>query len=415
MKTENDESTTCQNSNIQPLLSELSQSSAMKKPYESMLDNLANDPAIQKEIALGQRIGFYNIREEIGAGNFSKVNLGIHCLTNEKVAIKIMDKSKMNEMTQKLLAHEIKTMEQLHHPNIIRLFECVETTSRVYLIMEYAGSGELYSHIQCHGKLSENVCKPLFAQIVSAISYIHSKNIIHRDIKAENVLLLAPDWIKLADFGFSCQMNPNDTLTTFCGSPAYAAPELFKIDGYYGTNADIWAIGVLLYFMLVGKRPFYGETIDKLKQNILRGVYPLPNYLSISAQRVISQMLVVDPKKRNTIDDIKNCNFLMGCQFTKPYTQCDMISNDNELIENPLANIVRNKLRFYGIDETIVRDGALKGIQNAETGIYRIVLHQAQQDYDQQKCNSIRNGYVMINSKKPLSVLITSNKTCTIS
>ncbi|EFO13344.1 CAMK/CAMKL/NIM1 protein kinase, partial [Loa loa] len=147
--------------------------------------------------------------------------------------MKIMDKSMMNKKAQNLLANEIKTMEQLHHPNIIRLYETVETTTRVYLIMEYACGGDLCSHIHHRGKLSENDCKPMFAQIISAISYMHSKNIIHRDIKAENVMLSEDGLIKLADFGFACQVNANDMLTTFCGSPAYAAPELFKSDKYY--------------------------------------------------------------------------------------------------------------------------------------------------------------------------------------
>ncbi|MCP9264256.1 Serine/threonine-protein kinase NIM1 [Dirofilaria immitis] len=356
---------------IQPSLLTLPQRLTAKKPYESMLDSLANDPTIQKEISLGMRIGFYNICEEIGTGN--------------KVAIKIMDKHKMNEKTQNLLIQEIKAMEQLHHPNIIRLFECVKTTSRIYLIMEYAGYGELYTHINNKGKLAEDDCKEIFAQIVSAISYMHSKNIIHRDIKAENVVLSRPDWIKLADFGFACQVNPDDKLTTFCGSPTYAAPELFKNGEYCGKSVDIWAIGVLLYFMLVGNTPFRGETINNLKQCILRGTYPLPNYLSTSVQRIISQMLIIDPMKRCTIHDVENCNFLKGCKFTKPYIQCNMIPDEKELIENPIALRIHNTLRFYGINEAILEDGASKGIENSVAGIYHIVLHQAQQDYNQKE------------------------------
>uniref|UniRef100_A0A0R3RYX0 Protein kinase domain-containing protein n=1 Tax=Elaeophora elaphi TaxID=1147741 RepID=A0A0R3RYX0_9BILA len=299
-----------------------------------------------------------------------------------------MDKSKMNETEQNLLMHEIKTMEQLHHPNII----------------------QLCSHIRHRGKLSENDCKPNFAQIVSAISYMHSKNIIHRDIKAENVLISAPDWIKLADFGFACQVNPDDMLTTFCGSPAYAAPELFKNGRYCGKSADVWAVGVLLYFMLVGRTPFRGETISNLKECILRGVYPLPNYLSGSAQRVISQMLIIDPKKRSTIDEIKSCNFLKNCQFTESYIQCGII--------------VRNKLRFYGIDEAIIQDGASKGIRSAAIGTYRIVLHQAQQDYHQQERNQVcasssdmikfRNDHVMVKRGKSSLALISDSRTCSL-
>ncbi|VDK82192.1 unnamed protein product, partial [Onchocerca ochengi] len=381
---DDNESTICQSSNNQ-----LTQCSIVKKPYELMLDRLVNDPVIRKEIALGVRVGFYNIREEIGSGNFSKVNLGIHCLTNEKVAIKIMEKFKLNEKEQNLLAQEIKTMEQLQHPNIIRLFECVKTNSRIYLIMEYAGYGELCTQISEKGKLPEDDCRQIFAQIVSAISYMHSKNIIHRDIKAENVILSKPGWIKLADFGFACQVNPNGKLATFCGSPAYAAPELFKNGEYYGPSVDIWAIGILLYFMLVGHTPFYGETISRLKQCILRGIYSLPNYLSLSVQRVISQMLIIDPMKRSTISDIENCNFLKGCKFTKPYIQCNMIPDEKELIENPIALKIRKTLRFYGIDEAIIRDAASKGIYNAAIGIYHIVLHQAQKDYDNQERNCV--------------------------
>ncbi|KAM3721969.1 Serine/threonine-protein kinase [Dirofilaria immitis] len=406
-------STICQCSDIQPSLLTLPQRLTAKKPYESMLDSLANDPTIQKEISLGMRIGFYNICEEIGTGSFSKVNLGIHCLTNDKVAIKIMDKHKMNEKTQNLLIQEIKAMEQLHHPNIIRLFECVKTTSRIYLIMEYAGYGELYTHINNKGKLAEDDCKEIFAQIVSAISYMHSKNIIHRDIKAENVVLSRPDWIKLADFGFACQVNPDDKLTTFCGSPTYAAPELFKNGEYCGKSVDIWAIGVLLYFMLVGNTPFRGETINNLKQCILRGTYPLPNYLSTSVQRIISQMLIIDPMKRCTIHDVENCNFLKGCKFTKPYIQCNMIPDEKELIENPIALRIHNTLRFYGINEAILEDGASKGIENSVAGIYHIVLHQAQQDYNQKE-NQTEKYHAVIKRGKSLPALISKSKTCSV-
>uniref|UniRef100_A0A915Q196 non-specific serine/threonine protein kinase n=1 Tax=Setaria digitata TaxID=48799 RepID=A0A915Q196_9BILA len=388
MKREESVTGICQSSDEQSSLPSMCQeTSAIKKPYELLVDALANDPSIKKEVALGERIGFYKIGEQIGCGSFSKVNIGIHCLTNEKVAIKIMEKSKMNQHAQKSLVREIKAMEQLHHPNIIHLFECVETISRVYIIMEYAGYGELYTHINYKGKLPEDDCKPIFAQIVSAILYMHSKNIVHRDIKAENVILSQSDWVKLADFGFACQVRPNDRLSTFCGSPPYAAPELFKTQNYFGPNVDIWAVGVLLYFMLVGHTPFHGETINDLKQSILRGIYPLPNYLSIPAQRAISQMLVIDPIKRSTIYDIKNCNFLKGCKLTKPYIQCHMISDEKELIENPIALKIHNTLRVYGIDEALISDASSRGVRDAITGTFRIVLHKAQQEYDKQRRN----------------------------
>uniref|UniRef100_A0A914RTL8 Protein kinase domain-containing protein n=1 Tax=Parascaris equorum TaxID=6256 RepID=A0A914RTL8_PAREQ len=135
-----------------------------------------------------------------------------------------MEKAKMDQKAQRLLAREIKSMEDLHHPNIIRLFECVETISRTFLMMEYAGGGELYAFVQERGKLSEDDAKPLYAQIVAAVVHM----------VAENVIFAHPGWVKLADFGFSCQVENGAYLSTFCGSPPYAAPELFQDKDYSG-------------------------------------------------------------------------------------------------------------------------------------------------------------------------------------
>uniref|UniRef100_A0A183BPA4 non-specific serine/threonine protein kinase n=1 Tax=Globodera pallida TaxID=36090 RepID=A0A183BPA4_GLOPA len=151
--------------------------------YDRTLHQLTNDPQFQKEIALGKRVGFYRLGKELGAGNFSKVKLGVHVLTKEKVAIKVMEKSKLDQKALRLLTREIDNMELMHHPNIIRLFEVVTTLSKMYLVMEYAGGGELYTYVHETGKLTEEVAKPIFAQIVSAVAHLHSKDICHRDIK----------------------------------------------------------------------------------------------------------------------------------------------------------------------------------------------------------------------------------------
>ncbi|VDN08487.1 unnamed protein product [Thelazia callipaeda] len=278
---------------------------SVKNSYQQMLDSLANDSALHKEISLGKRVGFYKIGQQLGSGSFSKVKIGIHCLTNEMVAMKIVDKMKMDQKAQKLLAREITTMELLHHPNIIRFFECLQTISRTYLVMEYAGGGELYTYVHDKGKLQEDECKSLFAQIVSAVFHMHSKDIVHRDIKAENVIISKPGWVKLTDFGFACKVIPNKFLSTFCGSPAYAAPELFNKKKYFGKSVDIWAIGILLYFMLAGNTPFRGETIVDLTDCVLRGIYSLPDYLSTPAQLAISRMLVANPRDRSTIEEVK--------------------------------------------------------------------------------------------------------------
>ncbi|KAI6184183.1 hypothetical protein M3Y97_00569000 [Aphelenchoides bicaudatus] len=358
--------------------------------YEKTLHSLANDIHFQKEVALGKRIGFYRLGKELGCGNFSKVRLGVHVLTKEKVAVKIMEKSKMDQKAQRLLAREINSMEQTHHPNIIRLFECVETLSKTYLIMEYAGGGELYTYIHENGKLTETVAKSLLAQVISAVGHLHSKGIVHRDIKAENVIFAHQGWVKLADFGFSCVCKENAMLQTFCGSPPSAAPELFKDQNYNGQAVDCWAIGVLMYFMLVGITPFKGENVQELKKCILEGRYIIPGYISDYGQNLIKRMLEVDVSKRATIAELKKMLWLKDTKFTDSYMQFSVTPNEKELESNPLEQSVWTKLNEYGITIDMIKEAMGKGARNAVVGTYRIVLYQHQ-------ANDLDNERVKVN------------------
>uniref|UniRef100_A0A0N4Z346 non-specific serine/threonine protein kinase n=1 Tax=Parastrongyloides trichosuri TaxID=131310 RepID=A0A0N4Z346_PARTI len=368
--------------------------------YERTLYLLTNDPAHQKEVALGKRIGFYRLGKELGAGNFSKVKLGVHVLTKEKVAVKVMEKAKMDQKSQKLLEREIESIEFLHHPNIIRLFECVETLSKTYLIMEYAGGGELYNYVHSKGKLPEDVAKPIFAQLISAVSHMHSKNVIHRDIKAENVIFAQPGWVKLADFGFSCKVQDNVMLKTFCGSPPYAAPELFKDQEYYGPGVDIWALGVLLYFMIVGITPFRGDTVSDLKQTILKGQYSMPEYVTTFAQHVINRMLDVNPQRRMTIQDIKKAYWLNDSKFVDSYVQLSIQPDVKELENSPVARTLWNQLHEYGINEIMMKDAAGKGARNAIIGTYRIVLFQAQSAEMEKQRTKVRDHLIQMAERK---------------
>uniref|UniRef100_A0A915AMW4 non-specific serine/threonine protein kinase n=1 Tax=Parascaris univalens TaxID=6257 RepID=A0A915AMW4_PARUN len=406
----NETSSMVRASSAQSLPVTTSEGVAAMTQYQRTLYMLANDAGFQKDVALGKRIGFYKLGKELGAGNFSKVKLGVHVLTKEKVAVKIMEKAKMDQKAQRLLAREIKSMEDLHHPNIIRLFECVETISRTFLMMEYAGGGELYAFVQERGKLSEDDAKPLYAQIVAAVVHMHSKDIVHRDIKAENVIFAHPGWVKLADFGFSCQVENGAYLSTFCGSPPYAAPELFQDKDYSGPMVDIWAMGVLLYFMLVGVTPFRGETLNDLTQNILKGVYSMPDYLSTFAQHLINRMLEANPNRRLTVLDVKKAYWLRESKFPRSYVQCSTVPNEEELDTSSVARNVWHALREYGIDEKMMREAAPKGARNAIIGTYRIVLYQSQVKDDDKERNKVKDHQLLQQASKNQTTQMMINK-----
>uniref|UniRef100_A0A2S2PGJ5 MAP/microtubule affinity-regulating kinase 3 n=1 Tax=Schizaphis graminum TaxID=13262 RepID=A0A2S2PGJ5_SCHGA len=269
-------------------------------------------------------IGKYKLLKTIGKGNFAKVKLAKHVPTGKEVAIKIIDKTQLLPGSLQKLFREVRIMKMLDHPNIVKLLQVIETEKTLYLVMEYASGGEVFDYLVLHGRMREKEARAKFRQIVSAVQYCHQKRIIHRDLKAENLLLDSEMNIKIADFGFSNEFTPGGKLYTFCGSPPYAAPELFQGKRYDGPEVDVWSLGVILYTLVSGSLPFDGSTLRELRERVLRGKYRIPFYMSTDCENLLKKFLVLNPLKRASLEVIMKDKWMnLGCEEDelKPYVE----------------------------------------------------------------------------------------------
>ncbi|CDH54751.1 snf1-like protein kinase ssp2 [Lichtheimia corymbifera JMRC:FSU:9682] len=251
------------------------------------------------------KLGQYNIIKTIGTGSFGKVKLAVHAITGQKVALKFINKKKIASMDLGgRVKREIQYLKLLRHPHIIKLYEVIVTPTDIIMVIEYAG-GELFNYIVEKGRMSEDDARRFFQQVICAVEYCHRHKIVHRDLKPENLLLDANNNVKIADFGLSNIMTDGDFLKTSCGSPNYAAPEVISGRLYAGPEVDVWSCGVILYVMLCGRLPFDDEYIPTLFKKINGGIYTMPSYLSPETKYLLTSMLVVDPMKRITIQEIR--------------------------------------------------------------------------------------------------------------
>ncbi|XP_076802249.1 MAP/microtubule affinity-regulating kinase 3-like isoform X2 [Clavelina lepadiformis] len=282
-------------------------------------------------------IGHYRILKTIGKGNFAKVKLARHVLTGREVAIKIIDKKQLNPSSLQKLFREVRIMKHLDHPNIVKLYEVIENSKQLLLVMEYANGGEVFDYLVAHGKMKEKEARAKFRQIVSSVEYLHCKNIVHRDLKAENLLLDADMNIKIADFGFSNEFTPGRKLDTFCGSPPYAAPELFQGKKYDGPEVDVWSLGVILYTLVSGSLPFDGQNLKELRERVLRGKYRIPFYMSTDCEHLLKKFLVLNPAKRGTLTSVmqdKWMNIGHDDEPLKPYREVPFNDHDDERLQS---------------------------------------------------------------------------------
>ncbi|TMS36092.1 hypothetical protein L596_003347 [Steinernema carpocapsae] len=296
------------------------------------------------------KIGLYEVESTIGKGNYAVVKLARHSITRTEVAIKIVDKTRLDNENLAKIFREIEILKRLDHPNIVKLYQVMETQKMIYLVMEYAKNGEMYEFIAKQKRLNECEAREKFWQIISAIDYCHKHNIVHRDLKAENLLLDANNNMKIADFGFSNYYTKGSLLGTFCGSPPYAAPEVFEGQQYAGPEIDVWSLGVVLYILICGVLPFEGSTLPILRERVLSGRFRVPFFMSIDCENLIRRMLKVDPSKRITIDQIKSHKWMQTGAVVELYNNPAM-QKDSSIVDEAQRNQVVQIMFSLGIEQ----------------------------------------------------------------
>ncbi|KAI1713213.1 protein kinase domain-containing protein [Ditylenchus destructor] len=319
------------------------------------------------------KVGFYEVESTIGKGNYAVVKLARHRITKTEVAIKIVDKRRLDSENLAKVYREIQVLKHIKHPHIIKLYQVMETKAMIYLVTEYAPNGEIFDLISKQRRLTEDNAREKFWQIISAVQYLHNFNIVHRDLKAENLLLDSNFQIKLADFGFSNFYNKSETLNTFCGSPPYAAPEVFEGKRYAGPEIDIWSLGVVLYVLVCGVLPFEGTNLQFLRDRVLSGRIRIPYFMSSDCENLIRRMLTLDPAKRPTIEQIKKHRWMKPAIYEDRYQFNPPPANVDTTEPHPQILKLMNNL---GIESAKVKNALHNDSYDNFHAIYLLLLER---------------------------------------
>ncbi|KIL69476.1 hypothetical protein M378DRAFT_69704 [Amanita muscaria Koide BX008] len=340
-----------------------------------------------------KRVGPWKIGRTIGKGSSGRVRIARHSKTGQHAAVKIVSKNVSldrlaDEIEHKQLAlqREIVVMKLINHPNIMRLYDVWETSTELFLILEYVQGGELFEYLCEKGRLPTSEALAYFQQIISAVDYCHQFNIAHRDLKPENILLDLDRNIKIADFGMAAwQKNACDgMLLTSCGSPHYAAPEIIDGKPYNGSAADIWSCGVILYALLSGKLPFDDEDCSALLGKVMVGKYDMPQDVDPLAQDLIKKMLEIDPRRRITMVDIQRHPFYLSKEPNVSQQSMPCLGDIAQPIKSPSSidpDIFANlRILWHGSSDQEILAALLNEEKNWQKGIYYLLADYRKKD-----------------------------------
>ncbi|KAF9530809.1 hypothetical protein CPB83DRAFT_850357 [Crepidotus variabilis] len=326
----------------------------------------------------GRRLlGDYTLSKTLGAGSMGQVRLATHNVTSEKLAVKILPRVNPNpppsangsntntestatRQAQKDASKEIRTLREaalsmlLYHPYICGMREMIIHQHHYYMVFEYVNGGQMLDYIISHGRLRERVARKFARQIGSALMYCHLNNVVHRDLKIENILISQTGNIKIIDFGLSNLFDPTTHLSTFCGSLYFAAPELLSARVYTGPEVDVWSFGVVIYVLVCGKVPFDDQSMPALHAKIKRGMAEYPVWLSAECKHLLSRMLVTNPAQRATLAEVMSHPWMVRGFMGPPAIH--MVHREPLRPEELDRQVIKNMKGFeFGTEEEIER------------------------------------------------------------
>jgi serine/threonine protein kinase len=365
---------------------------------------LASSDSSEEDTCVGWKVAStWTILKTLGRGGFGVVWLAENDSTGEVVAIKRIDKTAMNSQQRKNCKREVRVLELLLHPNIVKTFGVLEehvsaswfgqgtvvwknwwqdvekclvspasdlhnvpmtplenyhrNSYQTIIVMEHMSGGDLFQHVSENKRLDETIAREYCRQICHALVYCHAHSHIHRDLKLENILLTNNhDHVKLADFGFARSIE-SDLLNTFCGTLCYAAPELLQTKPYIGPKVDSWALGVCLYGMLTGNMPFgSGQDPANLAQAIRSGVFATPSYMSAGARDVLRCLLRVDFEERTSVERVLLHPWLYDCMDQLPFS-VQQRTEYEALLSMPMNTVIALLCQRYNVDPVAVETG----------------------------------------------------------
>ncbi|CAK5267567.1 unnamed protein product, partial [Mycena citricolor] len=344
-----------------------------------------------------KRIGLWKIGRTIGTGSSGRVRIARNSRTGQYAAVKIVSKACLDstrslehlieevEHTQLSVEREIVVMKLIDHPNIMRLYDVWETSSELYLILEYVQGGELFEYLCSKGRLPTDEALRYFQQIIAAIDYCHKLNIAHRDLKPENILLDENLNVKIADFGMAA-WQANGMLRTSCGSPHYAAPEIVSAKAYSGSAADIWSCGVILHALLAGKLPFDDPDLGILLEKVKIGTFRMPTGIDPLAQDLIRKMLTANVEDRITMVEVLRHPFYTSMAPTvipSVVPALDNVSQPLDSLDSIDPDIFANlRTLWHGVPDSDIVASLQNGELNWQKRVYHLLVNYRNQHFE---------------------------------